>query len=82
MGLPAGAWRLRGRAFDAIFCFETSPITSALPAVLLRRFKRAPLLLWVLDLWPDTLSAVGMVRATWGSTSSANWCASSTSVAT
>ena len=65
-GCLLGPWRLRGRAFDAIFCFETSPITSALPAVLLRRFKRAPLLLWVLDLWPDTLSAVGMVRATWG----------------
>ncbi|MFN3860922.1 MAG: glycosyltransferase family 4 protein [Roseateles sp.] len=65
-GCLLGPWKLRGRQFDAIFCFETSPITSALPAVLLRRLKRAPLLLWVLDLWPDTLSAVGMVRSTWG----------------
>jgi len=62
-GCLLGPWNLRGRQFDAIFCFETSPITSALPAVLLRRVKRAPLLLWVLDLWPDTLSAVGMVRS-------------------
>lgn len=62
-GCLLGPWRLRGRRFDAIFCFETSPITSALPAVLLRRLKRAPLLLWVLDLWPDTLAAVGMVRS-------------------
>ena len=62
-GCLLGPWKLRGRRFDAIFCFETSPITSALPAVLLRRVKRAPLLLWVLDLWPDTLSAVGMVRS-------------------
>ncbi|MFG6468707.1 glycosyltransferase family 4 protein [Roseateles sp. BYS87W] len=62
-GCLLGPWKLRGRAFDAIFCFETSPITSALPAVLLRRVKRAPLLLWVLDLWPDTLSAVGMVKS-------------------
>jgi len=62
-GCLLGPWKLRGRRFDAIFCFETSPITSALPAVLLRRFKRAPLLLWVLDLWPDTLAAVGMVRS-------------------
>ena len=58
-----GPWRLRGRRFDAIFMFEISPITSALPAVLLRRLKRAPLLMWVLDLWPDTLSAVGVVRS-------------------
>lgn len=62
-GCLLGPWKLRGRRFDAIFCFETSPITSALPAVLLRRLKRAPLLLWVLDLWPDTLSAVGMVKS-------------------
>lgn len=58
-----GPWKLRGRAFDTIFFFEPSPITSVLPAVLLRRIKRAPLLLWVLDLWPETLSAVGVVRS-------------------
>ena len=62
-GCLLGPWLLRGRRFDVIFCYETSPITSALPAVLLRRIKRAPLLLWVLDLWPDTLAAVGMVRS-------------------
>lgn len=58
-----GSWRLRGLAFDTIFVFQTSPITSALPALLLRRLKRAPVLLWVLDLWPETLSAVGVVRS-------------------
>ena len=62
-GCLLGPWLLRRRDFDAIFCFETSPITSALPAVLLRRVKRAPLALWVLDLWPDTLSAIGVVRS-------------------
>jgi glycosyltransferase involved in cell wall biosynthesis len=58
-----GPWLLRGRQFDAIFVSASSPITSALPAVLLKRIKRAPLLLWVLDLWPDTLSAIGIVRS-------------------
>lgn len=62
-GLALGSWRLRGRDFDAIFVFQTSPITSALPALLLRRLKRAPLLMWVLDLWPDTLAAIGVVRS-------------------
>lgn len=62
-GSLLGPWLLRGRSFDAIFVFETSPITSALPALLLRRLKRAPLAMWVLDLWPDTLSAVGVVRS-------------------
>lgn len=58
-----GTWKLRGRRFDAIFVFQISPITAALPAIALRRLKRAPLLMWVLDLWPDTLEAVGVVRS-------------------
>ncbi|MEK8049875.1 glycosyltransferase family 4 protein [Ideonella sp. DXS22W] len=62
-GCLLGPWLTRGQRYDAIFCFETSPITSALPALLLRRIKHAPLALWVLDLWPDTLSAVGVVRS-------------------
>lgn len=62
-GLLLAPWKLRGRKFDAIFVFQTSPITSAIPALLLRRLKRAPLALWVLDLWPETLSAVGVVKS-------------------
>lgn len=58
-----GAWKLRREPFDAIFVFQTSPITAALPAVLLRRLKRAPVLMWILDLWPDTLSAIGVVKS-------------------
>ena len=62
-GMTLGLWRLRGRHFDAIIVIQHSPITSALPALALRRLKRAPLLMWVLDLWPDTLAAVGAVRS-------------------
>ena len=62
-GTICGPWLLRGREFDAIFVFATSPITAALPALALRRLKRLPLALWVLDLWPETLSAVGVVRS-------------------
>lgn len=58
-----GAWRLRRRAFDAIFVFQPSPITSCLPAILIGRLKAAPVLLWVLDLWPETLAAIGVVRS-------------------
>lgn len=64
-GLLLGPWKLRGRTFDAIFVFQISPITAALPALLLRRTKRVPLLLWVLDLWPETLSAIGVVKSPW-----------------
>ncbi|NNM78590.1 glycosyltransferase family 4 protein [Sphingomonas sp. ID1715] len=58
-----GVWKLRRQSFDAIFVFQTSPVTAALPAVLLRRLKRAPMLMWILDLWPDTLSAIGVVKS-------------------
>lgn len=58
-----GAFKLRGREFDAIFVFEPSPITVGIPAAVIRRLKRAPLAFWVLDLWPETLSAVGVVRS-------------------
>jgi colanic acid biosynthesis glycosyl transferase WcaI len=58
-----GPWRLRGKAFDAVFVFEPSPITVGLPAILMGRLKRAPVVFWVLDLWPETLSAIGVVRS-------------------
>jgi len=58
-----GAWRLRRREFDVVFVFEPSPVTVGLPAVLLRRLKRAPLLFWVLDQWPETLTAVGALKS-------------------
>lgn len=61
-----GASCLRGRQFDAIFAYEPSPITVGIPAVLLRKLKKAPLVFWVLDLWPETLKAIGIVRSGFG----------------
>lgn len=57
-----GAYKLRGQKFDVIFTYEPSPVTVGIPAGILRRIKRAPMAFWVLDLWPETLSAVGVVR--------------------
>jgi glycosyltransferase involved in cell wall biosynthesis len=58
-----GLWKLRGHQYDAIFAYEPSPITVGLPAVAMRFLKRAPLLFWVQDLWPETLHAVGAVKS-------------------
>lgn len=58
-----GLWQLRGRQFDAILAYEPSPITVGIPAVVFRAYKKAPLAFWVLDLWPETLQAIGAVRS-------------------
>ncbi|MDM3888171.1 glycosyltransferase family 4 protein [Pseudomonas sp. BCRC 81390] len=58
-----GPLKLRGREFDAIFVYAVSPILAAIPAVVLRRLKRAPLFIWVLDLWPETLRAVNVIHS-------------------
>lgn len=57
-----GPWLLRDYRPDVIFVFEPSPVTVGLPAVLLGRLKRCPIVFWVLDLWPDTLAAIGVIR--------------------
>lgn len=49
--------------FDVIFVCQLSPVTVAFPGILLSKIKRAPLLMWVLDLWPDSLSAAGGIRS-------------------
>jgi len=58
-----GIWKLRGRKYDAIFTYEPSPITVGLPAVVMRFVKKAPLIFWVQDLWPESLQAIGVVKS-------------------
>ncbi len=58
-----GSWRLRGEQTDVIFVFGASPVTVGLPAILLGRIKRAPVVFWALDLWPETLAATGVVSS-------------------
>lgn len=58
----AGAYKLRGEQFDAVFVYAVSPIMAAIPALVLGRLKKAPVFVWVLDLWPETLRAVGVLK--------------------
>jgi glycosyltransferase involved in cell wall biosynthesis len=48
---------------DQIFVFEPSPITVGIPALILKKLKSAPVLFWVQDLWPESLSATGAVKS-------------------
>lgn len=49
--------------YDAIFVFEPSPITVGLPAIVLKKLKKAPVFFWLLDLWPESLQATGAVSS-------------------
>ncbi len=39
---------------DVIFVYGVSPVTSAIPAIVLKLLTKKPILFWVLDLWPDS----------------------------
>lgn len=58
-----GPWLLRKQHFDVVFVYAPSPIIQAIPAVWLAFLKRAKLLTWVQDLWPQSLEATGFVRS-------------------
>lgn len=49
---------------DLLFVFEPSPITVGIPALFLKWLKSAPIMFWVQDLWPESLSATGAVKST------------------
>ena len=50
--------RLAGRRYDAVFCYETSPVLMLLPAIVYAKLHRVPLTAYVLDLWPENLYSV------------------------
>ena len=43
--------------------YGNSPITQAIPALFLGWMKRIPVVLWVQDLWPDSLQTTGYVNS-------------------
>lgn len=54
---------LRGRKYDVIFVYAPSPILQAIPAIFVGWLKGCPVVLWVQDLWPESLSATGYIRS-------------------
>lgn len=46
---------------DRIIVFQVSPITMAIPALVIKAVRGGRLVLWVQDLWPETLEAIDIV---------------------
>jgi glycosyltransferase involved in cell wall biosynthesis len=56
-------WFLRKRHFDVVFSYAPSPVTVAIPAILMAQLKKAPFFFWVQDLWPEAISATGAIKS-------------------
>ncbi len=54
--------RLRGKKPDVIFVNQLTPITKALPAILYKKITGAPLVMWVHDIWPESVSSSGAIK--------------------
>lgn len=53
---------IKGNKFDVIFVFANSPITAVIPAMYLKMRLKTHLAVWVQDLWPEALSAMGFIK--------------------
>lgn len=54
-------FKVKGQ-FDVIFVYGLSPVTLAIPAVVLKKRLKIPTLMWVTDLWPESLKATGVIE--------------------
>lgn len=52
----------RKKRFDAILVFCPSPITTCIPAILIKWLTKSHLTIWIQDLWPESLQATGFIR--------------------
>ena len=58
---PLKLRKIKG-SFDAIFVYQTSPVTVGIPAIFAKKFFKAPIYFWVQDLWPESLAAAGGIK--------------------
>tara|TARA_Y100000385_G_C13069605_1_gene628381 strand:- start:558 stop:1760 length:1203 start_codon:yes stop_codon:yes gene_type:complete len=61
-----------GKKYDYIFGFNLGSLTDMFPAVLIKKLYKKPLMLWVQDLWPESVYAYGFNNTKILSTS-LNW---------
>ena len=61
-GLTKFKKKLKDYKFDIIFVYAPSPILQAIPAIYLKKSFNAPLVLWVQDLWPESIIATGYIK--------------------
>ncbi len=53
---------LAKKKFDLIFVFGTSPIFQSIPAIYFSFLIKKPIILWIQDLWPESLKDTGYIK--------------------
>ena len=51
--------------YDRVFVQQLSPVMMSAPGVLYKKIRGEPLYTWVLDLWPESLTAAGGIKNKW-----------------
>lgn len=54
-----------GHRYDRGFVQQLSPVMMSAPGVLYKKLRGVPLYTWVLDLWPESLTAAGGINNKW-----------------
>ena len=50
------------KKYDLIFVFGTSPIFQSIPAIYFSFLIKKPIILWIQDLWPESLKDTGYIK--------------------
>lgn len=54
-------YKVKGK-YDIVFVYCTSPIFQAIPAIAYAKLNKIPLVLWVQDLWPNSVEDTGYIK--------------------
>ena len=55
--------KLMKKNFDNIFVFQVSPITTAIPAIILSKVSKIPASIYIQDLWPETFYSIVNIKS-------------------
>jgi colanic acid biosynthesis glycosyl transferase WcaI len=49
--------------YDLIFVYAPSPATVAIPAIIIKKLMKIPIIYWVHDLWPESIVSAGNLKS-------------------
>lgn len=51
------------KKYDYVFGYDVGALTGMVPAILLKKFYKIPVTLWIQDIWPDSIYAYGFKKS-------------------